>query len=153
MRVEALLVETEALNLVEIDAARLRRDVERRVRDDRLVAEILGREEYKLLFAEVNGHRALFRFEPPRQARRDVAVERNRHSLIGGDGRVGICALRCPPVSGRAAECAIQFWRIGYQPEHDAEHDEARQKNIPIFPVARLHLHSSGWPPPVPAVM
>src|SRR6185437_3540831 len=58
MRVEALLVETEALNLIEIEAARLGRDVERRVRHDRLVAEIFRGEEYQLLFAEVNGHGA-----------------------------------------------------------------------------------------------
>jgi hypothetical protein len=114
MWLEALFIEAEALNFIEIDAARLGRDVERRVPDDRLVAEILGGEEYELLFAEVNGHGALFRFEPPRQVRRDVAVERNRYSLIGGGSRVGIRPLRRPSVSGCATECAVQFWRIGH---------------------------------------
>jgi len=59
MRVKALFIEAEALNFIEIDATRLRRDVACRVPYDRLVAEILCGEKYELLFAEVNNHGAL----------------------------------------------------------------------------------------------
>ena len=108
--------------------------------DDRLVAEILGGEEYELLFAEVNGHGALLRFEPPRQIRRDVAVERNRHSLIGGGSRVGIRPLRRPSISSCATEGAVQLRSIGHQAGHEAKHDEAEHENLQVFPVAQLHF-------------
>jgi thiol-disulfide isomerase/thioredoxin len=65
-------------------------------------------------FAKDSDNGALLRFEPPRQVRRDVAVERNRHSLIGGGSWVGIRPLRRPTISGCATECAVQFWRIGH---------------------------------------
>ena len=152
MRVEAFLVETEALDLVEIDAAGFWRDVERRVRDDRFVAEIFGGKEHQLLLAEVNGHGALFRLEAPRQIRRDVAVERDRHGLVGSGGRIGVCPLRRAAISGRAAECAVQFRRIGHQTGHDAERDDARHENIEVSselrrqsrPPCRSPVHQRG---------
>lgn len=52
MRFEPLIVEAEALDLVEIDSCRTGRDIERGVPDNRLVAQVLGAEEHKLLFAE-----------------------------------------------------------------------------------------------------
>ena len=116
-----------------------------------LVNRYFGSKE--LLFAEVNGHGALLRFEPPRQVRRDVAVERNRHSLIRGGSRVGVRPLRRPSISGCATECAVQFRRIGHQGGHHAEHDEARQENIQVFPVARLHFNFSPGRPPASAVI
>src|SRR5258707_12168519 len=72
MTVEPLLIEAKTLDLIEIDAARRRRHIERRTPGNRLVAEILSGEEYALLLSEVDLHLALDRFESPRRARRTV---------------------------------------------------------------------------------
>jgi hypothetical protein len=70
MTAEPLLIEAKTLDLVEIDAARRRRHIERRMPRNRLIAEILGGKEHELLLSEVDLHLALDRFESPRQARR-----------------------------------------------------------------------------------
>src|SRR5258707_15715846 len=56
MAVEPLLVKAKTLDLVEIDAARLRRHIERRASGNRLIAEILGGEEHELLLSAVDLH-------------------------------------------------------------------------------------------------
>src|SRR5258708_20035669 len=82
MAVEPLLIEAKTLDLVEIDAARLRRHIERRASGNRLIAEILGGEEHELLLPEVDLHLALHRFESPRQPRRNVAFEPHCDDLL-----------------------------------------------------------------------
>src|SRR5258708_29494156 len=82
MAVEPLLIEAKTLDLVEIDAARLRRHIERRASGDRLIAEILGGEEYELLLPKVDPHLALHRFESPPQARRHRCVQPPRYKLL-----------------------------------------------------------------------
>ena len=109
MRLEPLLGEAEALNLVEIDAGLQRRHIERRMPDDRLIAGVLGGEIDKLLLAEMHLHRALLRREAPRQARLDIAVELHRHHPLGDGGGVLIDALRGAAEPGRAAKQAIQL--------------------------------------------
>src|SRR5712691_3638807 len=99
MSVESLLIEAETLDLGEVDAGRFRRHVERRMPDDRLIAEILGCEEDKLLLAEVNLHLALDRLESPRQTRRNVAVKPHRDNWIGDRARVEVRSLRRSAVS------------------------------------------------------
>src|SRR5712692_1404497 len=75
MRIEPLIVKAEALDLLEIDPRLLRRHIERRVSDDRLIAEILGREKDELVLAEAYLDLPLRRLEAPRQVRRNAGVK------------------------------------------------------------------------------
>src|SRR5258708_7308249 len=104
MAVEPLLVKAKTLDLVEIDAARLRRHIERRTPGNRLIAEILSGEEHQLLLPEVDLHLALHRLESPRQAGRNVAVEPHRNDLLGRYTGIGIRSLRRSAEPGCCAE-------------------------------------------------
>src|SRR5258708_35205408 len=82
MSIEPFIVEAETLYLLEIESRRLRRHIECRVPDDRLIGEVLGREEYELLFAEMDLHLALHRLEPPRQIQCNVGIQPNRDNAL-----------------------------------------------------------------------
>ena len=104
MRFEPLLGEAETLDFVEIDSGLQRRDIERRVPDDRLIASVLGGEIDQLLLAEMHLHRALLRREAPRQAGLDIAVELHRHHPLGDGRGVLVHALRGAAETCRAAK-------------------------------------------------
>src|SRR6516162_1481844 len=139
MRVEPLLLEAEALDLVEIDAGRLGRHHERRMPDDRLIGEVLGREEHELLLAEMNPDLALGRLEAPRQIARDVAVEAHRNHPLRYGCPVGIRPLRRAAESGCSAEQPIQRRRICDETDHHADKDDARHDDLQVS--ASLGIH------------
>src|SRR5215467_7795530 len=132
MRVEPLLLEAEALDLVEMDAGRLGRHHERRMPDDGLIGEILGCEEYELLLAEMNPDLALGRRESPRQIARDVAVETYRNHPLRYGRSVGIGPLRRAPESGCSTEQPIQRRRVCDETDHHAYKDDARHDDLQV---------------------
>src|SRR6516165_12177967 len=109
MRVEPLLLEAKALDLVEINAGRLGRHHERRMPDDRLIGEVLGREEHELLLAEMNPDLALGRLKAPRQIARDVAVEAHRNHPLryGRSLESALCVVPPNPVAAQNSRYSV----------------------------------------------
>jgi hypothetical protein len=129
VRVEPLLSEAETLDFVEVDAAAQRRNVERGMTGDGLVAEVLGGEIYQFLLSQMHGYGGLVGHKAPWQARRDVGIERHGDGLLGNLGGIGGNPLRGPGEPGRGAEHAIQRRRIGDQHTHDADRDQATKRH------------------------
>src|SRR5260370_32251164 len=108
MTLEPLVVEAKTLNFVEIDAGRCRRHVERRVSDNRLVAEVLGRKECELLFAKMDAHLALCRLESPGQVGCNIAIELDGDGPVGNDPCIGNGPLCRSAESRGCARSAVE---------------------------------------------
>src|SRR5262249_4843231 len=146
-RAESLLIETEALDLVEINPGFGWRHVKRRVSDVWLVGQVLGGEDPQLFFAEVDLALALLRLEPPRQAGRYIGGEPHGHDTVADRLGWGIYPLGGAAEAGGRAEQAIE--RHGKRDERRHHGDDGGQSRArsAFFVSARRRHGRRHWYP------
>ncbi len=139
-RRQPLLVEAEALDLLEVDPRLLRRHVERRMPHNRMVRQVLRLEQYQRILPQPQLHRTLQRHESPRQPRRHIGVEQHRHHPVGHMHRIRLRPLRGAVGSGHLTEQPVQRHRVAGNAAHHPQRQTQRRDGVKL---AR-NIHDAG---------
>src|SRR5690606_3779845 len=141
-RLEPLLLEAEALDLVEIAPRDLRRDVKGRRSSHRAAVQIFNAVKGEFVLADLQTHLAHHGLEGPFQPRRGVRVETDGHIPIHHAVRRALGPLGCPGVTRHLAEQAVKRHRGEGQPDHSGNDQNEGQRDGPIARTAAVRPFS-----------
>ena len=119
--VKKLVFETKALDLVEIFASQLGRDIKGGRSGYGFVGQVLRKEDGHILRADADGIGWPFWFKFPRQAAALIGIKPDNHGFVHYRHGSRLCSIdthRCPTKASHLAKQAIQWHRSKTNAHH-----------------------------------